>query len=279
MTNGSERSGNVGYGTRLHQNLRVLAGLVEGLQPDLYSGTDARRLTELFAWGERLCATGKALAAQRVADTGAWEPCGARNAAEWLGRVSGQTSGQAAEAIETVRRMRDQPQVEHAVRAGMLSPEQGAAVTAAAQLAPDKTAELLGQAHADSLAALRERSKKIKSAANEKTEKDRHRKIHAARYLRTWTDPDGAGRLIGRFTPEALAVIQSALKPFQDEVFAAARHTASRERRECHAADALVAMARCASGQEDLLDPAALHTNGDDSAGGDLGEDADSTAH
>jgi hypothetical protein len=241
----------VGYGTRLHQNLLVLAGLVEGLRPELFSGSEARRLTELFAWGERLCATGKALAAARVADTGAWESSGARTEADWLGRVSGQTAGQAAESIATAKRMRLQPDVEAAARAGTLSPEQGAAVTSAAKQAPGKTAELLDQARADNLGALRERSKEIKAAADEKTEKDRERRIHAGRYLRTWTDHDGSGRLIGRFTPDQLAVIRSALKPFQDEAFATARRAARRERPECHAADALVAMARCATGQDD----------------------------
>jgi hypothetical protein len=89
MTNGSERPG---LGTRLHVCLRVLAVLVGRLRPELYSGPDARRLTELFAWGEKLCATGKALTAQRVADTGAWESSGERSVADWLARVSGQTT-------------------------------------------------------------------------------------------------------------------------------------------------------------------------------------------
>jgi hypothetical protein len=261
VANGSERSEKLGYGTRLHQNLCVLAALVESLRPELYSGTDARRMTELFAWGERLCATGKALAAQRVVDTGAWESTGARTAAEWLGRVSGQTAGQAAEAIETVKRMRNQPQVEEAARAGTLSPEQSAAVTSAAQQAPEKADELLDQAQADDLLALRARAKQIKAAADEQTEKNRDRRIHAGRYLRTWTDNDGSGRLIGRFTPDALAVIRSALHPFQEEAFAAARQTATRERRECLAADALVAMARCATGQDHPPDPATAHAN------------------
>jgi hypothetical protein len=155
VANGSERSENVGYGTRLHQNLSVLAGLVDGFRPELFTGADTRRLTELFAWGERLCATGKALAAKRVADTGAWESSGQRSAADWLGRVSGQTAGQAAATLETVQRMGDQPQVEEAARAGTLSPDQSAAITAAAKEAPEKTGELLDQAGADNLAALR----------------------------------------------------------------------------------------------------------------------------
>jgi hypothetical protein len=250
MTNGSEGAEGGGYGTRLHLTLRALAGLVGTLEPDRYSGSDARRLTELFAWGERLCATGKALAAKRVADTGAWKATGERSAADWLGQVSGQTAGQAAGALETAKRMGHQPDVEKAARSGALSEQQSAAVAGAAAKDPDKTDELLEQARGDNLAALRERARQIKLAADEKAEKDWYRRIHAGRYLRSWTDDEGAGRLSGRFTPDALASIRAALQPFQEEVFDAARRVGSRERRECHTADALVAMAAAASRPE-----------------------------
>ena len=64
--------------------------------------------------------------------------------------------------------------------------------------------------------------------------------IHHSRYLRWWTDPDGAGRLDARLTPDALARFQAYLHPYQRQQFDLARQTGGRERPECYAADALL---------------------------------------
>jgi hypothetical protein len=222
MANGSQRGKSDGCGTRLRGALDVVAEVVGHFEPDRFSGADAVRLTELFAWGERLCATGKALAAKRAADTGAWDTGTDRSAADWLGRISGQSAGAAAGALETAKRLKDQPDVEKAARQGKLSEQQSKTVSATAKRAPDKTRELLDRARSDSLAALRDRARQIQLAAD-KAEDDReqYRRIHAGRYLRLWCDDDGAGRISGRFTADQLAEIQVALVPFQDDVFRA----------------------------------------------------------
>ena len=251
MANASRTGSVAGYGTRLRAALRGVAAIVTEFDPDRFSGADAERLTEMFAWGERLCATGKALAAGRVAATGVWQASGERSAADWLGRVSGQTSAAAAATLGTARRYRNQPGVEAAARSGELSESQGAAVSEAAEVAPQAAEELLDEARGGSLAGLREHSRRIRLGAQEEAaEKDRHRAIHAGRYLRSWTDGDGSGRLTGRFTPEALAAIVSALKPFHEEILGEARSAGRREKRDCYAADALVAMARAVTGQD-----------------------------
>ena len=72
----------------------------------------------------------------------------------------------------------------------------------------------------------------------------RHRAIHASRSLRHWRDPDGAGRLDGRFTPEVLAELLVALEPFEAEAFRCARAEGRREGFDAYRADALVALAR-----------------------------------
>ena len=72
----------------------------------------------------------------------------------------------------------------------------------------------------------------------------RHRAIHVPRSLRHWRDPDGAGRLDGRFTPEVLAELLVALEPFEAEVFRCARAEGRREGFDAYRADALVALAR-----------------------------------
>jgi hypothetical protein len=74
----------------------------------------------------------------------------------------------------------------------------------------------------------------------------RHRAIHNSRSLRHWTDPDGTGRLDGRFTPDVLAELLGALEPFEAEVFRSARAEGRREGFDAYRADALLAMARAA---------------------------------
>jgi Domain of unknown function (DUF222) len=248
MTDGSQHNGAGGYGSRLELVRRALTMLVERFEPDRFSGADACRLTALFAHIERLAATGKALAAKRVADTRAWQASGEASAADWLARISGQTPGQAGAAIDSARRLAHQPDVNTAARAGQLSEQQSAAVTAAAAKAPDQAQQLLETAAEASLEALKEQSRQIKLAANAATEKNRYLAIHRGRYLRTWTDDDGAGRISGRFTPDALAALRASLQPFHDHATETARRAGHPERSECHAADALIAMARAATG-------------------------------
>src|SRR5436305_1631543 len=81
-------------------------------------------------------------------------------------------------------------------------------------------------------------------AAAAPDEMARHRAIHASRSLRHWNDPDGAGRLDGRFTPEVLAEVLVALEPFEAEAFRAARAEGRREGFDAYRADALLALAR-----------------------------------
>ncbi|MHB1534349.1 MAG: hypothetical protein ACYC1D_07005, partial [Acidimicrobiales bacterium] len=69
--------------------IAALATIVEDLDPDSVSGSDAARLTAVFERGERLCAAGKALMAGRAAACGAWSKDGWRSAEEWLAKVSG----------------------------------------------------------------------------------------------------------------------------------------------------------------------------------------------
>ncbi len=68
---------------RVQRLVDQLEGEVRRLDPDCLDGGDAGRLAELFARGERLCATGKGLTARRFEDSNAWTRSGHRSAAEW----------------------------------------------------------------------------------------------------------------------------------------------------------------------------------------------------
>ena len=128
------------------------------------------------------------------------------------------------------------------MRAGELSAVQANEIASAAGADPGAAAELVAVARNDGF-ALRDKCRRVKAAAAP-DEMARHRAIHASRSLRHWSDPDGAGRLEGRFTPEVLAELLVALEPFEAEAFRVARDEGRREGFDAYRADALLALAR-----------------------------------
>lgn len=207
---------------------------------------DADRAVELFAHAERLCAAGKALAAGRAAEVGGWRQRGERSAAHWLARASGQAVGTAMATLETVARLDELPVVTEALRRGELSEPQLREVVGAAAVAPDKQSELVDLARREDFAALRRRCAEVRAAADD--ELQRHRRIHARRYVRHWNDADGTFRLDAGLTPEAGAKLLSCLAPFERAAFEAAREQGRRDRPNAYRADALVDMAEASAG-------------------------------
>jgi hypothetical protein len=69
-----------------------------------------------------------------------------------------------------------------------------------------------------------------------------YERIRKSRYLRHYTDGDGALRVEGLFTPDAGAKLIAALKPTRTAIFDEARAHGVRERPEAYEADALVAL-------------------------------------
>ncbi|MBA2274827.1 MAG: hypothetical protein H0W21_13150 [Actinobacteria bacterium] len=61
---------------------------VAALDPEVLDTETATQLVERFARIERLGAAGKAMAAGRVADSGAWRKEGDRSAAHWVARIT-----------------------------------------------------------------------------------------------------------------------------------------------------------------------------------------------
>src|SRR5207237_3788186 len=133
-------------------------------------------------------------------------------------------------SLDTAARLPEPPGVDRAVRAGELSAVQANEIASAAGADPGAAAELVRVAQTDGVGGLRDRCRRVKAAAAP-DEMARHRAIHASRSLRHWSDPDGAGRLEGRFTPEVLAELLVALEPFEAEAFRGARDEARREGR------------------------------------------------
>ena len=228
---------------RLQEMEAALREFVAGLDPEALSVDAAVGLVDAFVSMEKLVAAGKALAARRVAESDHWRGAGERSAAHWLARRSGTSIGSAMATLETAARLPELPAVDRAVRAGELSAAQANEIASAAGADPGAQAELVRVARRDGFTGLRDKCRRVKAAAAP-DEMARHRAIHASRSLRHWSDPDGAGRLEGRFTPDVLAELLVALEPFEAEAFREARAEGRRETFDAYRADALLALAR-----------------------------------
>jgi len=226
----------------------AVAAYLAGLDLGCVSGDDAARLTEVFARGERLCATGKALAARRAADCSAHERAGARSAEEWLAGLSGSSQRAAQGCLATAEQMEAAPELAEACKAGELSAEKAAEVADATRVDPSSARRLIESAKTRSLRGVREDCRAVRNAARSRQEdQERLARIHRGRYLRTWVDREGAGCGSFRMTPDNLARLAAALHPFQQDVYDQSRQAGIREKPECYALDALLALADAAN--------------------------------
>ena len=225
---------------------RLLEQVVSGLDPEVLEAKTAATVVADFARMERLCAAGKALAARRMADSGVWRKSEAKSAAHWMAKETGTSVGHAVDVIETGRRLAQLDSVDEAVRSGSLSEVQAKEIASAAAASPQAEAELLEVAQTQGMGTLKQACSRVKAAASQ-DENDRYERIRARRYLRSWTDSEGAFRLDTKMTPDAGAEFMAALAPFKEQVFNEARAQGRKESYDAYAADALVAMARAAS--------------------------------
>jgi hypothetical protein len=219
---------------------KSLAAFAAGFEPALVSAGEAEGVMERAARMEHICATVKALAAARVAETELWRGGGDRTPAHMLARKSGKPVSQAQAQLDNAKRLGSHPKTDAAARQGRLSAEQQAAITDAAEVDPAAEDDLLDLADRASLQELRDESARRKAAA-EDTEA-RHRRIHNGRYARSWTGPDGAWNFSARGTADQGAAFMARLQPLADAIFKKARSEERREPAEAYLFDALMAL-------------------------------------
>ena len=119
----------------------------------------------------------------------------------------------ARRALETGRRLSEQPEVASVALAGELSLEQATAVADGVASDPSAATELIDKARRVSLPELNGEVARVKAASVDQEE--RRRVLHAKRSLRRWTDRDGAChvRLYGH--PEDGARLWRVLDPIR----------------------------------------------------------------
>jgi hypothetical protein len=167
-----------------------LEAVVQSLDPEVLDASLATQLVGEFTTLEKLCGAGKALAARRVAASGAWRRSGERSAARWLARTTGSSVGEAAGALDTAEALCDLPATDHAFRSGQLSQTQAREIASAASVDRHAEAELVRTAQVEGVAGLRQACRQALAAASS-DEEERYQAIRRSRYLRHWSDKGG----------------------------------------------------------------------------------------
>ncbi len=217
-----------------------LRGMLAGLDPERLTGPDADRLLGRFAEVERLAAAGKLLAARRVESSNSWRRGGQRTAAAHVAQVTGTGLGPAINTLKTARRLGSLPATDKAVRDGALSEEQAREIAGAAALVPEAEQELVDAAGKQPMNVLKLRCRRVRATADDQAQ--RYDRLRRTRYLRHWTDDQGAVRFDARLTPDDGARVVEAIRA------EAARHgrklslAGSREPADALAADALLTL-------------------------------------
>lgn len=215
--------------------------VVSDLDASSVSGPDAVRLVELFSEGERLCAAGRTISAGRVQRSPEWSAAGYRTPAQWMAAHTKVSLSQAITSLETARRLERLPSTREQFVTGRLSEIQAAEIAAAASAHPQSEGELLEAAECETVAALRDRCREVRASAQ--SDEDSCERIRRGRFLRHWTDPDGAVRLNGRFAPDDGARLIASVQARAERLQTEARRAGQREPADAYAADAIVGFA------------------------------------
>jgi hypothetical protein len=212
------------------------------IEPRLLDGPAAARQLRRVARMEAIVASVKTRLARRVDETNAWQRGGHKSAAHFVARQTGTSVHQAVVTLETGAQLEELPATAEAFATGRVSQAQVAEIAPAAAAAPDHEIELLAVAEEDrNQARLRDRCRSVKASATDALA--RRNAVHAARAVRTWTDPGGTWHLHANGTPDDGARIMARLDPETEAVFAEARKAGVRDAVEAYRWDALVRIA------------------------------------
>jgi len=220
---------------------RLLAAVVDGLEPDAVALCVATDVWTSFDRIERLAVNAKTLLAARVEAAEVWKRAGARSAAEHLARLAGTSTHTARRSLEHSKALPGLADVTAALRADALSTGQIDAIVPAATADASAQARLLGLAHTTSVTELKEECLRTRAAADPDRDAT-HGRIRKNRRVHTYTDGEGAWNLHARGTAEDGARFESALEPIIDGLFTAARAAGKPEPRATYAFDALMAL-------------------------------------
>jgi hypothetical protein len=215
-------------------------------EPRLLDGGGAMRALRQVAKMKAICASVETRLARRVEESNAWRREGHKTPAHLVARLTATSLRDADTLLRTGQQLEQLPDTAEAFLRGRVSEQQVTEIAPAASVSPEHERELLDVARDRNHAELREVARRVTAGATD--EQERHRRAHAARQLRTWTDPSGTWHLHANGTPTDGARIMARLQPETEKVFADARTAGRREPLDAYRFDALLRMAEAGPG-------------------------------
>ena len=210
------------------------------LDARLFTGPQAVDALEVVTTAERWLAAARVQLAKRIDDTAEWRRHGDRSAAQYLAHKTGTDVGNAMSMLETAEKLESAPGTAAAFASGEISESQAKVVAKAVAENPSAEDDLLDTAKRSSHKRLRDCCRRARHAGSD--EKARYEVIKRDRYLRTWTDEEGAYCGQFRTTPDAGARIEARIRAEVDTQFRKAQADGRKEPLEAYAADALEAL-------------------------------------
>jgi hypothetical protein len=187
----------------LSQAVALLRGVIGHPVPGALCGRVAKEFVALFSEAERAAASGVALYAPRVVESGEYAKEGDGSAADWLGKVSGTSSGAAKGRLAAAERAAKDPRLTKALHDGDLSSAQLAVVATTLGEVPDAAGPLLelmdqGASHKE----LSDAATHMRAASRSREdERLRRARVHTNRHFR-WHQDDNGGIRGGFFCDE-----------------------------------------------------------------------------
>jgi hypothetical protein len=182
--------------TELKNAVRTLQHFVRTTSPGSISGDDALALVALLGEAERAAASGIALLSPVVVETGSYAKAGHASAPDWLGAVSGSSSGTAKSRLGAAQQAARSPELSGALHEGHLSADQlkiVAETTAVAPKAPEALLSLLDDGASNQ--ELRDAAARLKAEARSvECDRARRARVHTNRHFRWHQDPNGGIR-------------------------------------------------------------------------------------
>jgi hypothetical protein len=244
---------------------------------ELVTATDAAEMRQHFTAMKRRLEAAELACARRVAQTRVVRTRADRDGTRWAGKQLGVSQKDAGKRLELAERLEQFPSTRQALEAGRISTDQADEITRTAEVRPEAEADLLAVAPRESVGELRKRGRALRAASE--AGEERLQQLRQQRYLRTWTDPDGAGRGSWSLPPLVHAEVLAALEPHRARLFDEARRAGRREPAEAYQVDALVELSRDASAYRDLpIDDDDLGATEDGTSAGEPGEAADTAS-
>ncbi len=212
-----------------------------GADPACTATSDATSVVEIATAIRRKADAVVTLYAARMAQSSVWKDAGHRSPADWLAEKSGVGRGEAIRTMETAEALGSLPLTTDALRAGRLSSEQVHQITAVASQHPSVEGALIETAAHSTVKGLKDQCKRILAQHDSEAEAlARYERIRQNRYLRWWTDTEGAFCVQGRTTVEDGARFIAALETRSNALFDSARKAGLHQPTEAYRLDALV---------------------------------------